>query len=72
MTKDQEIQRLRKLLAFYRRCHRGLSQYVGGWLDAVVVDAGAFPDAAKVNAVRRAVAEELERQAEELGIGDSR
>ena len=69
ITKEQEIQRLRKLLEYYHLLYRGLSEYVGGWLDANLVgEAGAYPDAAKANEIRRAVLAELERQAEKLGI----
>ena len=69
MTKEQEIQRLRELLEHYCFGYRGLSEYVGGWLDANLVgDAGAYPDAAKANEIRCAVLAELERQAEKLGI----
>ena len=68
MTTAEEVRRLRKLLATYRHLYQGLSQYVGGWLDAVVVDAGTFADADRVNEIRRKVAAELERQADELGI----
>ena len=70
MTKEQqEIQRLRKLLEYYLLGYRGLSEYVGGWLDANLVgEAGAYPDAAKANEIRCAVLAELERQAEKLGI----
>ena len=70
MTKEQEIQRLRKLLEHYLLGYRGLSEQVGGWMDANVVNAGTDPDAAKVNEIRCAVLAELERQAKDLGIDD--
>ena len=68
MTKEREIEMLRDMLALNLSQFNKLLDLVGRYLDAVVLDVGAYPEADRINEVRRAIAAELERQAAELGV----